>query len=60
MYDTDCENLDCDTLIEVYPKVREVVANGKVVEMVYKSDIGLTFECPACGYAQSVWDEFNE
>ena len=60
MYDTDCENEKCETLSAVYPKVREVVANKKVVEMVYKSGSGLTFECPACGYEQSVWDEFNE
>lgn len=58
MYKQDCEM--CETEITVFPTKREVLANGKTVEMLHLSDIGLIYECPACGYEQSVWDEFNE
>lgn len=58
MYKSDCEN--CETAILVYPTRREVKANGVIGEMMHLHDLGLTYECPACGYEQSVLDEFNE
>ena len=45
---------ECESVLSIDPATSTVIHGEKSEELFYLHDLGLTYECPVCGYESSL------